>query len=203
MRDAAAADYARLHDAYLARHADMTAAREAGVRSRPMTLARDKARDDARDALLGAARHIYASVAADSNVSDADKIALGVRVRDPRPAPVPTSDVRLTMTVLHVVGRSVTLGVGDGSPRRCRRPAGAIGAFVYSHVGPTYPTDPAAWRFRGQHASSRVTVAFDDDVPVGAQVWVCCAYVTRRGELGPVSLPVTTHVSHGMIALAA
>ena len=183
---------------YVAAQTAVETAREQGLRSVPLTAARDAA----RGRLLVIARNVYATVASSPDVSDADKIRLGVHVADRRPTPSPVPSARPTVEVVGSYARTVLVRIHDNGTGR-GRPRGTTGAYVYTFVGEAYPTDPGLWAFDGKASRSTYEVEFPNSVPSGAQVWVCAAYTNQRGQTGPVSLPVTTNVQGGMTSMAA
>jgi hypothetical protein len=132
------------------------------------------------------------------SVTDAQRIELGLSVRA-APAPI----ARPVVDVVGVSGRVVSVRVRDGTASgRPRKPVGVAGANVYSFVGTDYPADPAGWRFEGSTTRTRLDVRFPDSVPGGTPVWICATWYNPRARTGPVSLPATTFIQHGM-AMAA
>lgn len=191
---AQATAYSDLHKPYLAAQQAVADARAAGNRSKNLTTARDSA----KKALLAYARQLYTFVQASGAVADADKVLLGVHVRQGghHRRPMPTQ--RPTVTVVSVETRTVTVAVrptADGD--RKARPAGAVTAWVYTFVGADYPADPARWAFQGAASKSPHPVTFPDTVAGGQKVWVCAAWVNARGEAGPISVPASTYLQGG------
>ena len=189
-----AGSYKDLHQPYVDGVKAVADARAAGMRSESLT----SGKDAAKLALLRLARQIYTTVQADDSVSDADKILLGVHVRETGRTPVGPPTVRPGVDVVSSVGRTVTVSVHDSaSDSKRSRPENTICAFVYSFVGDDYPTDPAGWTFCGSTSKPIYEIQFPDTTPAGSQVWVCATWVSRRQETGPVSLPVTVNLPGG------
>jgi hypothetical protein len=131
-------------------------------------------------------------------VTDAQKIDLGLNVRA-TPAPIPPPTVRPGMDLISVVGRIVKVHIHDSASSTKRgKPAGVLGANVYSFVGTTYPTDPAAWLFEGSTTKNTFDVLFPNTVANGAQVWICATWFNKTTQTGPVSVPITTNVQGGL-----
>ena len=195
------AAYSNLHERYISAVESVVTAREAGVRSKATTAAKNAARTD----LLRLARDIYGSVAASSTISDADKILLGVNIRDVKPSPAPVPTERPMLAIEAVVGRTLTVSIGpnEAGDRRRRRDDGITGAYVYSFVGEDYPSDPSQWLFQGNAMRDSYDVTLGENVVAGARVWVCCSFVNRRAEGGPVSLPVSANVQGGGVQTRA
>ena len=176
----------------------LLAARAAGDWSQSMT----GDRDAAKAALLACARTLYHRVRASSDVSDANKILLGVHVPARRGSPVPPPSVRPAARVVSQGGRAVGVQIspaaGNGRSGRVKRPDGATCAWVYFHVGDDYPSDERLWQFRGGVTRGTLDVKLAPDVPPGSRVWVCARYVNRKQQPGPMAPPVHTHVGGGV-----
>ena len=191
--------YSAVHLPFIVAEQALADARASGTRSASLTAARDAAKRD----LLKVARELYAFVAASTNVTDADKILLGVRVTDRTPSPVPVPISAPGVDVVAAAGTTVVVRIHGGASGRRGKPAGCVAAWVYSFVGPQYPSDPAAWDFNGATTGGTFAIEFPDSVPGGSQVWVCAAWINPRQEAGPTSTPVTTRVQGGGMLRAA
>ena len=187
-------DYVPLQTAFLAAYNVMMNSREAGTRSRVQTINKD----NAKAALLANLRKLYGVVQMSPAVSDGNKALLGVADRNPKPRPVPAPTVRPSMTIVRAFARTVVVSIFDptSKSKRARLPS-AASAFVYSYVGTTYPADPSLWQFCGAATKPTFDIVFSDATPSGSQVWVCCAWVTRRGDAGPSCVPISTNISGG------
>jgi len=160
-----------------------------------------KAKNDAKKALKTMAADLAAIIDATPTVTDQQKIDLGLAIRKtPSPVPVPTD--RPDVDLVSVTARTVTIRVHSGTSDKRGKPDGTTAAWVYSYLGVNYPTDPTAWDFQGATTRSNHEIVFPDTVANGAQVWVCAAWVNRRGDAGPVSVPITTNVQGGGVSSA-
>lgn len=192
--------YRPLHDNYAGAVEVLQNARSEGTRSKSLKLARD----NAKKALLAYARTLYQLVQANPAVSDADKALLGVLVRTGGGnTPVPRPTVRPGVDLVSVVGRTIEVHIHDSATSGKRaKPAGALAAWVYCFVGEAYPTDASLWQFQGAATNGKLSFTLPDSVPGGAQVYVCAAWVNRKGEAGPVSVPISTNVQGGPVTPA-
>lgn len=192
--------YAALSGSYLAAVRELEDLRASGVWSRAQTAARDAA----RAALVAYARMLYAFVQADGRVSDADKATLGIHLRTGRKARVERPDVRPAVGVVSVVGHTVTVRVRQSAESVKRgKPRGAIAAWVYSFAGEDYPSNETGWRFAGACTNGTHAFAVPGSVAGGTRLWVCAAWVNRRGELGPLSAAISTNVQGGGVSAKA
>ena len=193
-----AENYSEMQAAYLSAYNAMMAARADGTRSQSLT----SMKETTKAALLTYNRELYAFVQASSNVADSDKILLGVTIRKTTPTPVPAPTDRPKMDITAVVARTVTVAI-HGSTAKSAKPAGSISAFLYYFVGSTYPSDPTLWQFYGPATKPTFDIVFPDSVASGAQVWICAAWVSRRGETGPASVPVSTNIQGGGVSASS
>ena len=193
-----AGEMTSFHTAYLAFVSGYNAvatAREAGSRSKMLT----NTKSTAKTALLTIGRELYSFVQESTSVSAANKADIGVVVKKINPTPIPPPAANPGMDLLSVSGRTVRVNIHDSASSSKRgKPAGALGANVYSFAGATYPADPAAWQFEGQATRNVFDVTFPGTVAGGAQVWLCARWYNRRGETGPMSTPITTFLQGGM-----
>ena len=178
--------YTAVHTPYLAAYNAVMQARADGTWSQSLTATKDAAKAD----LLAYARQLYAFVQANADVSDANKILLGVDVRSSSRTPIPAPTERPGMDLVSVVGHTVKVRLHGTGPGK-RRPAGCVAAWIYSFIGAAYPSDPSAWTFNGSCSSGDFTVDFPASVADGSQVWICAAYINAKQESGPISVPIT------------
>jgi len=75
--------------------------------------------------------------------------------------PVPPVMVNYSLGIVLVKGRRVTASIRkSATSKKCSNPAGAIGAYVYTFVGVTYPGDPSTWTFNGAATKSLYEIVF-------------------------------------------
>lgn len=154
-------------------------------------------------ALKSATVDIARIITATPTVTNGQLLALQLNPRvAPQPAPVPMDAP--AVDVLTVVGRLVKLRVhnNESESKRAKAP-GAIGANVYTFVGPVAPTDPAEYFFQGMTTRALTEVQFANTVPSGATVWVSCCWVGSRGQIGNASTPIPFTLQGGAISAAA
>ncbi|HEY7116316.1 MAG TPA: hypothetical protein VH475_07010 [Tepidisphaeraceae bacterium] len=199
-----AADYAAKHAAY----ADaFEAAANPGTRSRSDTVRKN----EARAALRGAAGNLASIIKGQPTVTDAGRILLGLVPRPAgraaligRPAAAPF------LAVLAVSGRSVRLRLSDADSARTGKPAGVLGAMLFSYTAPAAagppaptveglpPADLQAWRFEGHTTRTTIELAFPSDLAPGSQVWLTARWLSPRLQSGPIATPVSTHLGGGV-----
>ncbi len=192
----AAQTFAQLVSAYTTAQTALVAAREAGVRSEPLRDARDLAKKN----MLPSLRSFYRTIQGNKDISDQARTEIGVH--NPKSTRTPTGKItdRPEVDVVSVNGRTVAISVHGGKKLKTTRPKEARGAWLYTFVGTSYPSDPSLWAFQGSTTKSRHTITFPDTVADGAQVWVCAAWLNRLDEAGPVSNPVSTYLQGGGVA---
>ncbi len=85
--------------------------------------------------------------------TDAQRSALGLTIRK-SPAPIPAPAEAPRMDIVAVSGRTVTVRLHDGSPKRAK-PAGVAGATVLSFIGQDPPETTGPWKFEGGTTRTR------------------------------------------------
>jgi hypothetical protein len=191
---AVATQYDGLHDAFVAAYNNVVAARAAGTRSSSLAAIKDQA----KLALLNFARPLYKTIQANTAVTAAAKIELGVVVPDVQPTPVPAPGFAPGLTVVSVDGRLARVRLSDPAfPTRKRMPDGVNGAIVMSHVGPTAPADPGLYKMEGPTSRTVVDILFPESVAPGTQVWLTAVWFNERKQMGPACAPVGTQINYG------
>jgi hypothetical protein len=192
--------YTPLHDSFVASFNTYKAARDAGTRSESLTAQKD---DDKRS-LLVYARAIYGAVQINPAVSDADKILLGVHVKDVEPSPSTLPAVPPTLTIASVVGRTVNVVLRDPTfPDRRALPIGATGAFVMTHLGETAPTNPFSYSLQGATGRTSATVILPNDVAPGTKIWLSAVWLGKRKQMGTACTPISTYVGDPSMTMAS
>ena len=191
---AVATQYSTLHDAFIASYDNLIAARSAGTRSESLTAIKD----DAKRALLEFARPLYKTIQANTGVTDAAKIELGVVVPDGEPSPQPVPNFAPALTIVSIDGRLVKIRLSDPAhPTRRRMPAGCNGATVMSFVGAEPPVDPAAYKYEGSTSKTTVDILFPETVAPGTQVFLTAFFFNERKQNGPACTPVGAVINYG------
>lgn len=185
-----AASYGIFYDTY---NAALTAAQQPPTRGNATVLAKNSAKKN----LIILTREIARTIVNNMNVNNAQRQELGLTIRKIKPTPVPAPSTRPSVDISSVSVRTVTVHIHDGPADKRGKAAGAIGAKVYSYIGDSYPSDPTLWAYQGDSTKSKYPIAFPDSVASGTQVWVCAAWYNRKGETGPVSVPITTNLQGG------
>lgn len=184
---AQASAYAARHDAYAAAF---------GTASAPATRTSTAVlvKDEARAALEAEARGLSRIVQAAPGVTAEHKLGLGLTVRDTKPSPVPPPGGAPSISILAAVGRTVRLRLMDRESTRRGKPAGVIGAVIFSCVGDNPPASLSDWRFEGTISQVFYQVHFPASVPNGATVHLRAQWLNRKLQPGPASSPAWTNI---------
>jgi hypothetical protein len=172
----------------------LVAARENGVFSKQATAERNLVMAN----FLALIRPIYNTVQGATSISVAEKIALGVEVRNP-PSPIPAPTIEPTVDVENRYGRSFVVRVHDGSTAR-RKPEGVAQILIFVCQGATPAADPADWSCVAVTGKTTTTFTLSPSLPAGTQVWISASYRNAAGT-GPGSSPIGTTVAGGSQAL--
>ena len=170
------------------------AACDPGVRNKAAVLAKN----DARDALRNSARLLAKLVEGTATVTNSQKSSLGLNVRA-APQPIPPPGFAPQTDIVSVVGHNVKVRLHNSETAGKRgKPAQVKGAAVFSYVGETAPTNPAAYKFEGNTTLTVVDVTFPETVAAGSSVWIIAMWFNERAESGPPSTPVQAIIQYGM-----
>jgi len=157
----------------------------------------------ARTSLKAAATLLANKIYGTATVTDAQKVELGIPPRSsPTPIPAPTS--MPVIEVLSSTAWTVQIRLRDGEGSSAGKPAGTIGASVFSFVGAVAPTDIGAWKFEGSIGRvKRIEVGFDNTLAGGTKVWFTAFWFNGRKQSGPPCAPVGTNLPGGGVSMAA
>ncbi len=160
------------------------------------------AKEIARTDLVKYIRLLARTIQGTMTVTDAQRYALGLTVRDISPSPIPAPSSAPDVDIVSVAGRTVKIRLHDStSPTRRGRPPGVAGASLFSFVGTTPPASLSAWHFEGNTTrTNKLEVLFDAGVPGGATVWFAAFWFNARTQAGPTSTPVSGNIPGGLSA---
>ena len=191
---AVATQYDGFHDSFITAYNNVVAARESGTRSSSLCAIRDAA----KLALLDFARPLYKQIQANTAVTDAAKIELGIVVIDNEPTPQPVPGFAPGLNVVSVNGRLAKIRLFDpANPTRRRIPDGVNGGIVMSFVGAEPPASPNVCKMEGPISRVDGAVVFPESLAPGTQVWLLATWFNERKQMGPACAPVATQINFG------
>jgi hypothetical protein len=194
---AQATAYGAKHDAFVTAY---NVAQADATRS-PMNVA---TKNDAKAALVANIRLLGGIVQRFPATTNPVRLDLGLPQRDFEPTPVPAPANAPRVVVKSVSGRTLRLRLIDiENPTKRGKPAGVIGASVFSHVGESAPADLASWKFEGNTGRTTIDVAFPSDVANGATVWITAFWFNPSKASGPACDPVSANLPGGSVSMAA
>jgi len=145
----------------------------------------------AKDALIARMRSYGRRISANPAVTDAQKISLGLNIRDTNPSKTPAPGTRPVATVILVNGRTVRVRIADElTPNQRAKPDGVSEYELFTFVGESAPAEITAWTYQGQGTRNTVDITLPPTTASGAKVWIACRWCNRRGVPGPTSAPV-------------
>lgn len=161
------------------------------------------AKDIAKNNVLNVVRAIIGILQANTNITDAQRLALGMHVRDAEPTPVPAPAFAPNLIDVVVSGRLVSGRLQDSDePTNRGRPAGVVGATIFSYVGAN-PSDVLGdWKFQGNTTRTRFEVQFPDELVAGTKVWLIAYWRSPTDESGPPCAAVSAILTGGVAQAA-
>ena len=161
-----------------------------------------KEKNDLKRQLKRASAELAAIITNTRLVDDGQIIALRMNPRrSPQRRSVPQNSPRIE--VISVIGRVVNILLFDPESTSRGMPFGAFSAQIYSFVGQAPPENPREYHHEGPTTRARAQLIFPNDVPSGATIWLSANWVSKRGEVGIGSAPISFTLQGGAIAAAA
>lgn len=187
--------YSAVHTAY----SNSLTACMPDVRSKAAVVAKNAARASLKDKAILLANKIYS----DPAVTDAQKTELGIPPRlEPSPIPIPTASPVIEVVSVSGWTARIRLRAGEGAGRG--KPAGCIGASIFSFAGEEAPGPISQWKFEGNVGRvTAVEVTFPTTLAAGSKVWFTSFYFNGRKQSGPACDPVSVNLPGGGVSMAA
>lgn len=161
------------------------------------------AKDTARKNLVALTRQYVGIIQKCPIVTDQQRVDLNITVPDQHRTPQPPPDATPVVEVQTVEQNVVTITLhADGATRR-KLPPRAIGAAIFSFVGPNPPADPSEYKFEGNTTRTKLNVVFDPSLAPGTKVWIAAFYFSRRTLSGPISSPTSAIIQFALQAQPA
>jgi hypothetical protein len=192
---AQATAYQALHSAY----ATALAACDPNVRSKSTVAVKNAARTNLKSSL----KLLVNIINGQGTVSDAQKLAMGLKVRA-MPSAIPAPALPPGLSVVSVVAWTVRIKLYDqNSSGKRGKPAGVNGASVFSFVGAEPPSDISAWKFEQNTGHTTMDLVFPSTIAPGTKVWLTGFWFNGRKQNGPACTPVCTNLQGGSVSMAA
>lgn len=163
--------------------ADLIAATDPTTRT-PVTVA---AKDVAKISLVASLRGYSVTVSRNPAVLDADKVAIGVTVRDLSPTRIPPPATAPLLACVGSLAMEVHLQIVDTTtPLLKTRPPGTVGCELWGTVGTVPPVGPTATNYQKLQTRCDGKLTFDAG-DVGKTLYLYGRWINPRGEPGPWS----------------
>jgi hypothetical protein len=131
-------------------------------------------------------------ITANLSVTDAQKVALGLNVRNPHPTPRPAPATRPVLSVVSTSGQTLRIRMTDElTPTKKAKPPFVTDAEVFYFIGENPPADLVLWHYEGQATRSVFDLTLPGTLATGTKVWIAARWTNGRGEAGAVSTPVS------------
>jgi hypothetical protein len=194
---AQATAYGTKHDAFVAAY---NVAQDNETRS-PANIS---TKNVAKASLIAEIRMLAGVVQRWPNITNPLRIELGLPPRDFEPTPIPPPAAAPGIVIKSAQGRTVRIRLFDvANPTRRGKPAGVLGASVFSYVGASAPADLSDWKFEGNTGRTSVDVVFPATVASGAVVWLTAFWFNPRKQSGPACDPVSANLPGGGVMAEA
>ena len=159
------------------------------------------AKNEARDALKAALRpFVKAHLAYNEEVSDEDKVELGLPLHNNKPSPVPPPSTHPEFDIGTAELRQLSVRFWDAGSTRRGKPAGVHGAEIRWDFHDAPPANIEELGKSEFDTASPHTLRFDES-DRGKRVYICVQWENNKGEKGPWSEIVEAVISEGVIAV--
>jgi hypothetical protein len=152
-------------------------------------------KDAAKASLKGFIRTCAAVTQTDPSVTNANKTALGLTIKNTSPAPVPAPSTYPILSVAGSGSLAQTVKFADsGTPSSKRKPTGATGLVLFCSTSAVPITDPTQLAFRVVGTKNPTPVSFVAS-DASKVAYYAGRWITRKGLLGPWSSIYTLGVA--------
>lgn len=158
----------------------------AHIAAKAAAMAAKQTKDEARAGCTAAIRPLVRRLQASPQVSDAERAALGINVRQqPGPIGPPTTAPLVAIECGNRLQHTLRF-VDSSTPTRRAKPPGVLGVEIWNKVGTTPPVNEAELRFVAVDTNQPYVLDFDaSDGGKTAYYWL--RWVNPTGERGPWS----------------
>ena len=169
----------------------LAAAQLKGTRNAAEVAVKNAARDTAEQLC----RSIAVQIKYNLGITDADKIAIGVRPVNHSRTPSPAPDSSPLLNIIGATPGAQTLRYADSfTPDRAAKPPGCSALLLYLHVGTEAVEEPTDVQLVGGFTRNPIGVPFapEDDGKVATYF---ARWSSPRSEMGPWSLGVSMRIA--------
>lgn len=153
-----------------------------------------QAKDTAKGTLLETIRALVSVLQSSPDVSDAEREALGITVRDTilTPSAIPTSRPLLKVDTSQRLRHTVAF-TDETTPTSIRKPDGVRGCELFVKIGGDPPVDLSECQYVATDTRTPYSFDYDGDAANLVAHWIG-RWVNTRGETGPISETVSATV---------
>jgi hypothetical protein len=153
------------------------------------------AKDDARTSAEQICRQFAILIKYNNGISDPDKIAIGVKPVNNSREPVECPQTSPILSIIAATPGAQTLRYADSmTPDSAAKPFGATELQLFVAVEEDAVADPAQAKFIGKFTKNPMSVDFAP-TDNGKQATYFARWSSRRGEVGPWSLPISMSIA--------
>lgn len=152
-------------------------------------------KDEARNSAVAICRQYATAIKFNAGISNALKIAIGVKPVNTSRQPIVAPSTSPLLNVIGATPGAQTIRYADSNtPESGAKPFGALQLQLFVAVGAAPIGDPELAKFYGAFTRNPVGIPFDfaDD---GKMATYFGRWSTRKGEVGPWSLPVSMRIA--------
>lgn len=186
-----AADAAAIQNAVDAYDSALTVANNPGTRTTVTVNDKNTSRNSAEQIC----RQFAMQIKHNDGISDADKIAIGVRPINSEREPIDAPTTSPLLNVIAATPGAHTVRFSDTmTPDSAAKPFGAANLQLFVAIDDAEESDPGKAQFIGAYTRNPIGVDFSA-ADEGKEATYFARWASRRGDVGPWSLPVSMRVA--------
>ncbi|MEM7806654.1 MAG: hypothetical protein AAF561_00915 [Planctomycetota bacterium] len=151
-------------------------------------------KDKAKNALVAAIRKIARQVNGLMDVTDDQRQALGLNIRDTTPTRIDPPTVAPYVRVTDIKSGMIHFELRQDGDLRAK-PENVADALVFTHVGETAPVVSKSWNYAMTTGRTNCRMVFPEGAG-GKKVWITAFWTNAKGQSGPNAQPVSVDLPH-------
>lgn len=154
-------------------------------------------KDALRASAAGTFRAYAAQIRANLGVTNEDKIGLGLHIPDPTPTAIAAPETRPMLNIVGAFSGAHVLRYADETtPNARRKPPGVVHMHLAVAISDGIVTNPDEAKFIGNYSTQPIQVHHEPEDSTKTASYFA-RWVTKRGLMGPWSLPVWMVIAFG------
>ena len=149
-------------------------------------------KNEAKKALVAATRGWARQINGLKRITNNDRQALGLTVRDTTPTRIDPPTTSPYVRVTNVKSSEIFLDLRQDGDLRAK-PAGMADALIFTFIGANAPATSTEWTYAMTTGRTNVKLPFPEGAG-GNTLWIAAFWTNAKGQSGPSSAPVIVNL---------